>query len=202
MTRRTGRRPGKTETRDVILRIAQSRFRDAGYGAVSLRAIAREADVDPSLITHFFGSKAGLFVAAFELPLDPAEVVARTLAGPAARAGRCVIEIFLECWREEAGRNQILMLLDQATSDPQAASLLHEFLIEDMLMPLVDALGGDMPRVRAGLVSAQLTGIGLSRYRYGLVSPSEVDDERLIDAVAPTLQRYLTGSLVDEAVCR
>lgn len=59
----SGRRPGGSGTRDAILAAAKDAFSAQGYTATSLRAVARAAGVDPSLVTHFFGSKPGLFEA-------------------------------------------------------------------------------------------------------------------------------------------
>ena len=66
-----GRRKGDSGTREAILSAAKQSFAEQGYAGTSLRALARTAAVDPALITHFFGSKDGLFEAALALPLDP-----------------------------------------------------------------------------------------------------------------------------------
>ncbi|MCL2585930.1 MAG: TetR/AcrR family transcriptional regulator, partial [Streptosporangiales bacterium] len=59
---RSGRRPGTSQTREEILAVARGRFAERGYDAASLRAIAAEAEVDPALVIHYFGSKEKLFV--------------------------------------------------------------------------------------------------------------------------------------------
>ncbi|MCW5953202.1 MAG: helix-turn-helix transcriptional regulator, partial [Propionibacteriaceae bacterium] len=56
-----GRRPGNSGTRAAIMQAALALFSRNGYDKVSLRAVAREADVDPALIHHYFDSKAELF---------------------------------------------------------------------------------------------------------------------------------------------
>jgi AcrR family transcriptional regulator len=78
--RRTGRRPGPNRTRAAILAAARSAFAARGYDAVSVRAVAREAGVDPALVHRFYGSKEELFVAAMELPLSPGQLVPALLA--------------------------------------------------------------------------------------------------------------------------
>jgi AcrR family transcriptional regulator len=52
MARRTGRRPGKQDTREVILAAAREVFADRGYDGASIRAIATGAGVDPALVHH------------------------------------------------------------------------------------------------------------------------------------------------------
>src|SRR5581483_2365423 len=65
---RTGRRPGIPDTRDAILDAARRGFASRGYDATTVRAIATEAEVDPALVIHYFGTKEALFVAAAGLP--------------------------------------------------------------------------------------------------------------------------------------
>jgi AcrR family transcriptional regulator len=54
---RTGRRPGPNRTREAILDAARRAFAERGYDAVSLRAVARDAAVDPALVHRFHASK-------------------------------------------------------------------------------------------------------------------------------------------------
>ena len=66
-----GRRPGNADTRGEIVEAAKRVFAAKGYDGASLRAVAREAQVDPALVHHYFDGKASLFVAAMALPFDP-----------------------------------------------------------------------------------------------------------------------------------
>lgn len=190
-----GRRPGKSETRAAILAAAERRFAEAGYAGASLRAIARDAAVDPALISHFFGSKAGLFVAAVKWPIAPEETVAEVMAGGPEEAGRRLARVFLRHWGPTQTRGPILALFNAATADPEVAALRGEFLRDRLLLPILDALDADRRALRAGLISAQLNGLGMNRYVTGFIGPDQADDEEIIDAVAPVLQHYLAGPL-------
>jgi AcrR family transcriptional regulator len=75
--RRGGRRPGSSSSRAKILDVARLAFPANGYAETSLRGIARDAGVDPSLIVQFFGSKAGLFAAVVEWPFDATQTAAQ-----------------------------------------------------------------------------------------------------------------------------
>ena len=66
-----GRRPGNVDTKGQIIDAAKRVFAAKGYDGASLRAVAREAEVDPALVHHYFDGKASLFVAAMALPFDP-----------------------------------------------------------------------------------------------------------------------------------
>src|SRR3954467_7363828 len=48
-----------TEAR--ILAAARDRFAESGYQRTTIRSVAALAGVDPGLVMHYFGSKAGLF---------------------------------------------------------------------------------------------------------------------------------------------
>ncbi len=87
MTARPGRRPGRSSTREAILAAARRSFAELGYDRASIRAIADEAGVDGRLVMHSFGSKQRLFVAAADLPVDPAEVL------PALRASLMAAQV-------------------------------------------------------------------------------------------------------------
>lgn len=69
-TRRPGR-PGpqeteKDQTRDTILDAAEQLFSEAGYSATSFRAIASDANVNPALISYYYGTKRALYEAVFK----------------------------------------------------------------------------------------------------------------------------------------
>lgn len=59
------RNPEKTKFK--ILAIAKQMFAEHGYAQTGLREIAKTADVAPSLIVNYFGTKAGLFEAALQV---------------------------------------------------------------------------------------------------------------------------------------
>ena len=71
---RVGRRPGrpgtealaKEETRDTILDAAEQLFARLGYATTSFRDIAVEANVNPALISYYFGSKRVLYEAVYK----------------------------------------------------------------------------------------------------------------------------------------
>ena len=69
---RTGRRPGRQDTREAILAAARDAFAEKGFDGASIRYIATSAGVDPALVHHYFGTKDQLFLAAMDFPIDPA----------------------------------------------------------------------------------------------------------------------------------
>jgi AcrR family transcriptional regulator len=169
---RGGRRPGDSGTRQAILGAAKEAFGSQGYSATSVRAVARTAGVDPSLVLHFFGSKDGLFEAALELPVDLSEVVAQLLAGAADTLGERLVRTFLAVWDGTPGQGPMLAML-------RSAGGAH----------------GDQPELRAALVASQVVGLAVSRYVLRFEPVASADADTLAKLLGPTLQRYLTGAL-------
>jgi AcrR family transcriptional regulator len=192
---RTGRRPGPSSTREQILAAARRLFAERGYDGASVRAIAREADVDPSLVLQFFGSKAALLGAAVEWPFDPDEQLPKYFADGRRNVGRRLVDAFLRTWDAEGTRDPILTLLGAAMTEPHAAALLREFLRVRLYGPLMERLRSDQPDVRFELVAAQLVGLGMARYVLRFEPLASAPRSDVVEWVGPAVQRYLTGKL-------
>jgi AcrR family transcriptional regulator len=196
-TPRTGRRPGiaGSGTRDAILVAARRLFAERGFQGASMRAIAAEAGVDAALITHFFGSKANLLAAAIDWPFDPDHELPRLLRGGKDHVGERLVALFVRTWDQERSRNPVITLVRAASTQPAAADLLATFLRVRLFGPLLTELGSDQPALRANLAAAQLVGLGLARYVLGLEPLASTAPRNVVRSVAPSMQRYLTGSL-------
>ncbi|MFZ0875271.1 MAG: TetR family transcriptional regulator, partial [Pseudonocardiaceae bacterium] len=56
-------------TRAAILAAARERFAADGYERATIRAIAADASIDPTMVMRYYGNKEGLFAAASEVDL-------------------------------------------------------------------------------------------------------------------------------------
>ena len=63
-----------------------------------MRSIAREASVDASLISHYFGDKSQLLVATMDLPINPLEKLAGVVAGGVDGMAERLLRTFLSAW--------------------------------------------------------------------------------------------------------
>src|SRR5512146_1074743 len=81
-------------TRAAILAAARERFAADGYERATIRAIAKDAAIDPSMVMRYFGNKEGLFAAAseFDLRLPDVAVI------PVRHVGATLVEHFLDRW--------------------------------------------------------------------------------------------------------
>ena len=190
--RKAGRRPGETRTREAILAAARTQF--AAYGLdATVRGIATAAKVDPALVLHFFGSKDSLFLEAMEWPFDIDEAVAAVVDGPRSRIGQRLAEFFLSIWDHPDRRDPVAGLLRAATTDRQAADLLRDLLGRRLLGGIAARLDDPHAELRVSLCGSQLVGLGIARYIVGIEPLASMDPADVAAAVAPTLQRYLTG---------
>src|SRR3984885_2538723 len=193
--RRGGRRPGTSPSRPKILQVARLAFPANGYTETSLRGIARDAGVDPSLIVQLFGSKAGLFAAVVEWPFDVSEVATQVQDVPAGQVGEYMARTFIGHWDRDEHRNPIVSLIYAALSDSAAAAMLRDFITVNFALPVVERADADRPELRAALLASQLIGFGLSRYVLAFDALASAPGEELIDALAATLQHTCTGQL-------
>jgi AcrR family transcriptional regulator len=190
---RTGRRPGPTRTRAEILAAARRAFAERGYDAVSVRAVAREARVDPALVHRFYGSKESLFAAAMELPVSPSELVAGLLAGGAGDLGERLVRTLLTLLDDPQLFAGYLALIRAAVTNERAATMLREFLTRAVLGRLAAAASPDAPELRASLIGSQIVGLAIARYVVRVPPLATADREAVVAHVGPTIQRYLTG---------
>jgi AcrR family transcriptional regulator len=192
---RTGRRPGRSGTREAILEAARGAFAQVGYDRATIRDIAGAAGVDPALVHHYFSDKQGLFIAAMELPLDPERIVAAVTGGDPERSGERVASLLLLLWDNTETRNPLLALVRSAVSNENAARMLREFVAAAIFTRVARELGMADAPLRASLVASQIIGLAIGRYVVRIEPLASARREVLIAAVAPTIQRYLTGDL-------
>ena len=193
--RRGGRRAGSTGSREKILEVARLAFPANGYAGTSLRGIARDAGVDPSLIVQYFGSKSGLFGAVVEWPFDATQVAIEVREVPQSEVGAYMARRFLEHWDRDEERNPIVSLLYAALADPAVAATLRDFITVNFALPVVKRAGGDRPELRAALLAAQLIGFGLSRYVLTFDALAAIPSDELVAILGAALQHTCTGPL-------
>lgn len=195
MSPRTGRRPGASGTRDAILDSARQNFGDNGYDATSIRRVAQDAGVDPALVHHYFGTKEQLFVAAMELPLNPADMIRPILQGDPDRLGERLLRTFLSVWDSEEMRAPMLAMIRSAVQNEQAATMVREFVEGVIVARAIETLDVDNVQWRASLVSSQVLGLVIVRYIIKVEPLASASQDEVVAAIAPTVQRYLAGDL-------
>jgi AcrR family transcriptional regulator len=170
-------------------------FAANGFDRTTMRAIAASAEVDPALVHHYFGNKTQLFTEAIALPVDPRTVLAPVYEAPVGELGAALATAVIGVW--DSPHRDAVIAVFRARLSGDHSGLIGAFLLEFALEPLLEKI--DRPvgtgRLRAEFVAAQMTGILVTRYLLGFEPLASLPTERLVDIIAPTLQRYLTGEL-------
>ena len=194
--RRSGRRPGATQTRESILQAARGQFAELGYDRATIRSIAREAGVDPALVIRFYGSKDALFREAMTLPPAAAEALGRLADGPRESVGRRLAELIVGLLENPATRPILVGRIRSAASHPDAAELVRETVTRD-LGRLTAALTEDEPEVRAVLAGTHIVGLAFARHVVRVEPLASMPAADVVEYAAPTFQRYLVEPLRD-----
>jgi AcrR family transcriptional regulator len=192
---RTGRRPGRSGTREAILAAARESFTASGYDKASIRDIARRAGVDPALVHHYFGAKHELFSAAMEMPLDVASVLETVVQGDRERIGERIVALLLSVWDSRGDRSPLIALIRSAVTSEEAARMLREFMVSVLFVRVAEALDAPDAPLRASLAASQIMGLMVARYIVRVEPIASAPAPVVIAAVGPNLQRYLTGDL-------
>ncbi|MEV6344649.1 TetR family transcriptional regulator [Actinoplanes sp. NPDC051851] len=174
-------------TRAAILTAARERFAADGFERATIRAIAADANIDPSLVMRYYGNKEKLFAAAAEFDLRLPDLTAL----PPERIGAVLVEHFLERW---AGDETLLALIRAAVSHEAAAERMRE-VFATQVGPVAARLAPDpaTAAVRAGLVATQMLGFALCRFVLRVPPVVALDRAEAVAWLAPTVQRYLLG---------
>ena len=182
-------------TRARLLHAAEHLSATKGFEAITVRAVAEEADTTTRAVYALFGSKEGLFVkAVLQLPFDPAELLDRLADGPADTLGERIVRTFLTIW-DATGGGHFTALVRSVSSQEQAAHLLNDFFVKQVFSRIAGSVAPDHAHFRGSLVGSQMVGMGMARYVVKFEPLASADIETMVAAVAPNVQRYLTGDI-------
>jgi AcrR family transcriptional regulator len=172
-------------TKAAILAAARERFAESGYEAATIRAIAADANIDPSMVMRYFGNKDQLFAAAAEFDLrfpDLSEV-------PPSELGHALVGHFLARWEDD---DALVVLLRSSTTNAEAALRMKDIFAAQLMPAIAKFVPDDAPR-RAGLIATQVLGMALCRFVLRLPPVVAMSPEELVEWLGPTLQRYATA---------
>ncbi|XVS68315.1 TetR family transcriptional regulator [Actinosynnema sp. CA-299493] len=193
--KRRGRRSGGEDTKAALLAAAREVFVERGYEGATVRSIAARAGVDAAMVNHWFGGKEGLFAkAVLQVPVDINALIDRLLDGPDEEIGERIVRNFIGVW-DPIGGGPFAAMVRSVTSHDQVADVLRAFFVQTLLKRLVTHLGVADGELRATLLATQIFGMGMVRYVVKFEPLASADVETMVKAIAPNLQRYLTGDI-------
>ena len=168
MSETKSRAARRAATAQRILDAARAEFGEHGLEGATIRAIARRANIDPSLVMQHYGSKAALFAVAIQLD----------------EAGTGEIEAHLHDVldvRLAALPPETKALVRSMLTAPEATASMSEFLNE-RVANLSRAMGGDDADLRAALIVSSILGLTIARHFLkldALTSASDADIARV-----------------------
>lgn len=175
----------RQRTQERILCAARELFSEAGYDRTTIRAVAAEAQVDPALVMHYFGSKEDLFGAAIRVDLEDMVV------GPEEELADRLLAMLGH--KLEGEPEAQLALLRSMLTHPQAADGVRRALARECGQIVGSAIGGAEGALRAGLVSATTIGVIVGRYLLQLDGLKDADPKEITELLRPCFH-----SLVDQ----
>ncbi|MFF9812123.1 TetR family transcriptional regulator [Streptomyces sp. NPDC014006] len=179
--------PRSDATRAAILAAARERFAADGYERATIRAIAKDARIDPSMVMRYFGSKDGLFAAAVAIDLRLPDVSRL----PRGEVGQALVRHFLGLWEEN---EELTAMLRVGVTNPAGAERMQG-IFRDQFLPVARQICPDPEQTpaRAALVASQMLGLALTRFVLRLEPAVALAREEVVAWLAPTVQRYLTA---------
>ncbi len=160
--------------------------------------MAAAAGVDAALVHHYYGTKQQLFAAAIQIPIDPTVVLEQIVETPVDELGLKLPSVLLPLWDSELGTGLIATLraLMAGTESNLARSFLQEVVTSEVGSRVDSPTGTG--RIRAQFVASQLLGVVMARHIVKIEPFASLPADQVAQAIAPTLQRYLTGELPEE----
>jgi AcrR family transcriptional regulator len=181
----TTRAARRAATARRIVEAAQIEFGDHGFEATTVRAIARRAGVDPSLVMQHYGTKNDLFAVAAHLDSDSTgDDVAGHLAD--------VLRIRLTALPPETRTVMRSML-----TTPEAATVVTTFL-DERVRDLATTIDDPDAELRAALVVSSILGLTVARHFLELDALSDLAPERVETTLASWLGAAFTADLAPE----
>lgn len=190
---RTGRRPGNPDTRAHILEVALRLFTMQGYDATSVRAVAREAGVDPALVHRFFGDKKGLLLAALQMGIDPAKMIDLVVQDGVENVGARLVHVVTGVWESVLGPEWLASI----RRNPAVVPVMVRFMNPLVIQAATSSLGMPRPEaeLRAALVETVVSGLAMTRYIAEVEPLPALTHDEVVRIMGPILQYVITGDL-------
>jgi len=188
---RRGPRPDGADTRGSIVRAAATVFVRDGYARGSMRAVAREAGVDPALVRHYFDSKPELFVEALRPPIDLTAHAARLAEGDPSLVGERVMDFFVHTWADPALGPRLITVMRAALDHPEVTEFVRRVIIVQVIEPVAQAVGAPNPAQAAVTAASQIFGLAMIRHVAKVEPLASEPEESVIARYGPIVTRLL-----------
>jgi Tetracyclin repressor-like, C-terminal domain len=128
------------------------------------------------------------------LPFGTPEFIDRIIRGSVNQAGRRTLHMLLTTW-DVTGGGPFAASAIATAGVAKTVDIAQGLFMGPVFNPVLKRLGADQVTFRASLCASQVVGLGIMRYGVSIEPIHSLDVDTLVDAVAPTLQRYLIGDI-------
>lgn len=173
--------------RDRILEAARQIFGREGYEHATIRAIAAEAEINPSLVMRYYGNKEALFAAVTDFHRFDPRMYAAT---PRSQLGEAIIARMIDVWNDPIlGATQRAMVRAAFTVESARAKWLR-YGVE--YAELFEASMSDPDSAGAlALFGSQIIGLFITRHILKLPQVIDLPNETLTREVGGAIQAYI-----------
>jgi AcrR family transcriptional regulator len=193
------RAPGRpkatsADRQSQILKVATKLFATLGYEKTTIRLVADQAEVDPKLVMHYFGSKEALFAASMKIPAEATKALKLLKLVPRAQWGRSIAEIVT--LKGKGFSNPTLVgIIRASATEPVAAEIIRDFFSKQMMQPMIETLGLEDAEIRARTLSSMMVGLTFTQEILGLDAPNKAAQLSQKKLLAQVIQTVLTADL-------
>lgn len=174
MSERTTRATRRARTARRIIEAAQHEFGEHGLEGTTIRAIAKRAQIDPSLVVQHYGSKDDLFAIAIRLPPDTSET----------ELAEHLVDVLAV--RMGALPPETRALVRSMLTAPAATAEMKAFL-DERVANLARATSGPDAELQAALAVSSILGLTIARHFLKLDALTDISAEQLTAAARPWL---------------
>lgn len=189
----SGPRGERGEFSARILDAARASFGTHGWSGTSIRGIARDAEVDPALVYHYFGSKRALLDAAIQLPPEWLEGIRAGWNAPADQLGEVMVRLTMRNWADPRFQPILRTIALTAALEPASQGRLQGIVRGILMRPAEPGVDEEERLRRSALAASQLLGFVMMKYVWQIEPIASMSEDETVAFLAPTVQGYLDG---------
>jgi hypothetical protein len=114
---------------------------------------------------------------------------------PDDEVGVELVRLIVGVWEQPAIQPRLQSMLRTAISHDLAMALLRQTLQRTVIAAVSRLVADESAQQRAELIGAQMAGLALTRYLIGLPTLAAMSVDEVAEAVGPSVQHYLTGTI-------
>jgi Tetracyclin repressor-like, C-terminal domain len=114
---------------------------------------------------------------------------------PPGQLGEQLVRQMLANWHNPGHEPVFRAVMQIAGNVPGTREKLRNIIERSMMGPSAQALNEDERALRSSLIASQLMGLAFMRFVWRIEPLASMDDEEVVAAIAPTIQRYLDGEV-------